>query len=133
MGGRSKSSSSNNSSQTSSTMANLKNQGVSNEKVAGMQQSLANSQLGSILPIFSEMVQSGQGMFGSNPMMNVMGAMFGQPIQMQTPDFLSEFIQKYNPPAPEQPTQEQLYGKIPTMPNGQPFNINDHMRNRFMR
>lgn len=133
MGGRSKSRSSNTSGQTSSTMANLRNQGVSNERVAGMQQDLVNRQMGSILPIFSEMVKNGQGMFGSNPMMGLMGSMFGMPIQMQTPDFLSEFIQKYNPPAPEQPTQEQLYGKIPTLPNGQPFNINDHMRNRFMR
>ena len=77
-------------------MANLAKNRVSNEAVAGMQQDLANKQLGSLLPIFAELVQSGQGMFGSNPMMSLMGGMFGQPMQVQTPDFLQEFIAKYN-------------------------------------
>lgn len=130
MGGRSKSRSSNTSGATSSTMANLANKGVSNEKVYGMQQDLSNSQMGSLLPIFAELVQSGQGMFGSNPMSSMMGAMFGQPVQMQTPDFLKEFIAKYNPPEPEPQTQAQRFGNIPTLPNGQPFNINQYMRNQ---
>ena len=97
MGSRSKSSSSNTSGATKSTMANLAKNKVSNEVVAGMQQDLANKQMGAMLPIFAELVQNGQGMFGSNPMMGLMGSMFGQPMQVQTPDFLAEFIAKYNP------------------------------------
>ena len=137
MGSRSKSRSSNTSGATSSTMANLSKNRVSNEAVAGMQQDLANSQLGSMLPIFSEIVQNGQSMFGSNPMMNMLGGMLGMPVQMQTPDFLQDFIKKYNPPEPQQPQQPQP----PQMPNymggmGQtgigtvPFNINEYMRNQ---
>ena len=137
MGSKSKSRSSNTSGATKSTMANLAKGKMSNEAVAGMQQDLANSQMGSILPIFAELVQNGQGMFGSNPMMNMLGGMFGMPVQMQTPDFLQDFIKKYNPPEPQQPQQPQP----PQMPNymngmGQtgigavPFNINEYMRNQ---
>jgi len=121
MGGKSKSSSPNTSGATQSTMNGLAKGAVSNEKVAGMQQGMADRQMGSMLPVFSEMVQSGQSLFGSNPMMNFMGAMFGQPIQTQTPDFLSEFIQKYNPPEPQQPQPQQP----------QPYNVNDDMRRRM--
>ena len=132
MGSKSKSKSSNNSQSTHNTMNSLAKGAVSNEKVAGMQQALADSQMGSILPIFSEMVQSGQGMFGDNPMMNVMAAMFGQPIQTQTPDFLSEFIQKYAPKEePQTQTQQQQFGAMP--PQQPVFDINQHMRNQFMR
>ena len=91
MGSRSKSSSSNTSGATSSTMNKLAGGKTSNEAVAGMQQDLANKQMGSMLPIFAKLVQSGQSMFGSNPM----APLFGQPMQVQTPDFLSEFINKY--------------------------------------
>ena len=122
MGGRSKSSSSNTSGATQSTMNGLAKGAVSNEKVAGMQQGMADRQMGSMLPVFSEMVQSGQSMFGSNPMMKFMGGMMGLPIQIQTPDFLSEFINKYNPPEPQQPEQPQ---------QPQPYNVNDDMRRRM--
>ena len=134
MGSRSKSSSSNTSGATKSTMANLAKNKVSNEVVAGMQQDLANKQLGSLLPIFAELVQNGQGMFGNNPMMGLMGSMFGQPMQVQTPDFLAEFIAKYNPPEPEQPQPPQMPNYMGGM--GQtgigavPFNINEYMRNQ---
>ena len=119
MGGKSKSSSSNTSGMTSSTMGNLAKGRVSNEKVAGMQQGMADRQMGSMLPVFSEMVQNGQSMFGSNPMMKFMGGMMGMPIQMQTPDFLSGFIDKYRPQEPQQPQQPQ------------PYNVNDDMRRRM--
>ena len=122
MGGRSRSSSSNTSGATKSTMANLAKGKVSNEVVAGMQQDLANKQMGSMLPIFADLVKNGQSLFGSNPMMNFMGAMFGQPIKLDTPDFLQGFIDKYNPP--EQPV-------APPAPQQQPYNINDDMRARM--
>ena len=136
MGSRSKSRSSNTSGATSSTMGNLSKGKVSNEVVAGMQQDLLNKQMGAMLPIFAELVQNGQGMFGSNPMMNLMGSMFGQPMQVQTPDFLAEFIAKYNPPAPEQPQQTQppqpsyMNGMGQTGVGAVPFNINEYMRNQ---
>jgi hypothetical protein len=137
MGSRSRSSSSNTSGATSSTMGNLSKNRVSNEAVAGMQQGLANSQLGSTLGVVDALVRNGHQMFGDNIGMKIMGGMFGMPIQMQTPDFLSEFINKYNPPEPQQPQQPQP----PQMPNymggmGQtgigtvPFNINEYMRNQ---
>ena len=137
MGSRSRSSSSNTSGSTKSSMANLAKGAVSNEAVAGMQQDLSSKQMGSMLPIFAELVQSGQGMLGKNPMMNMLGGMFGMPVQMETPDFLQDFIKKYNPPEPQPPQQPQP----PQMPNymngmGQtgigtvPFNINEYMRNQ---
>ena len=117
MGGRSKSSSSNTSGATQSTMSNLAKDRVSNDVVAGMQQDMANKQMGSMLPIFAELVKNGQGMFGSNPMMSLLGGMFGQPTQVQTPDFLREFIDKYNPPEPQQPQQPQPT-QMPNYMNG---------------
>lgn len=108
----SKSRSSNTSGATSSTMSKLSRGGVSNEAVAGMQQDLANKQMGSMLPIFAELVQNGQGMFGSNPMMNMLGGMFGQPMQVQTPGFLQDFFAKYNPPKPEQPQQQPVRSRF---------------------
>ena len=96
-------------------MGNLAKGAVSNEAVAGMQQNLADKQMGSMLPIFAELVQNGQGMFGSNPVMNMLGGMLGMPVQMQTPDFLQDFIAKYNPPEPEQPQQPQQPQQPPYM------------------
>ena len=119
MGGRSKSSSSNNSSQTSSTMANLKNQGVSNEKVAGMQQDMANQQMSNVGGVVSSLIKDGMEMFGQNPMMNIMGGFLGMPIQLQTPSALEDFIAKYRPQEPQQPQQPQ------------PYNVNDDMRARM--
>lgn len=130
MGGRSRSSSSNTSGATSSTMANLANKGVSNERVYGMQQDLSNSQMGSLLGVVDALTRTGTQMFGDNMGLKIMGGVFGQPIQMQTPDFLKEFIAKYNPPEPEPQNQAQRFGNIPTLPNGQPFDINQYMRNQ---
>ena len=110
----------------------------SNEELMAQQQQMANGQMGNVASGMSEMVQAGQQMFGQNPMMNILGGMMGMPVQMQTPDFLQNFIQKYQPPQqpeqPQQPTQEQQFGPMPhemvTRPNGRPFNINEYMRNQ---
>lgn len=104
----------------------------SNEELMAQQQQMANGQMGNVASGMSEMVQAGQQMFGQNPMMNILGGMLGMPVKMQTPEFLQNFINKYNPPAPQQPTQEQQFGQMPNQmpvgPNGQPFDINEHMR-----
>ena len=54
-------------------MNNLAKGGVSNEKVAGMQQGLQSSLMEQLMPAFSAMMQMGQQQMGDNPMM----AMFG--------------------------------------------------------
>lgn len=129
MGSKSKSRSSNTSQSTSNTMAGLAKNKVSNEEVMGLQGNLQANLLNTMLPGFGAMVKDGMQSFGSNPMANVMGAMFGQPMQMQTPDFLSAFIDKYKP-VEEEPTQQQQFGAMP--PSAPQFNVNDYMRNQFM-
>lgn len=130
MGSKKKSRSSNTSQSTSNTMAGLAKNKVSNEEMMGLQGNLQANLLNTMLPGFGAMVKDGMQSFGSNPMANVMGAMFGQPMQMQTPDFLSAFIDKYKPVEEEEPTQQQQFGAMPT---GAPqFNVNDYMRNGFM-
>lgn len=139
MGSRSRSSSSNTSGATSSTMGNLAKGGASNEAVAGMQQDLSNSQLGSTLGVVDALTRNGHQMFGDNIGLKIMGGMLGMPIQTQTPDFLKDFIKKYSPPEPQQPQPQPQ--QPPQMPNymggmGQtgigtvPFDINEYMRNQ---
>ena len=99
----SKSKSSNTSGQTQSTMSGLSRGRVSNDAVAGMQQDLKNSQMSDVTSGFGAMLQDAKSMFGQNPMMNLMGGMLGMPIQMETPDAMTDFINKYK--EPEQPQQ----------------------------
>jgi len=105
MGGRSKSSSSNTSGQTQSTMNGLSRGGVSNGTVAGLQQDLKNSQMSDVVGGFGAMLQDAKSMFGQNPMMNLMGGMLGMPVQMETPDAMTDFINKYR--EPEQSAYDQ--------------------------
>ncbi len=100
MGSKSKSSSSNTSSQTQGTMNGLARGGVSNEKVAGMQQDMADSQWGTIAPMFDALQQMGTQQMESNPMAALMGQLFGQeqPQQPQQTPTLTEA-------APQQPQQ----------------------------
>ena len=104
----------------------------SNEELMAQQQQMANGQIGNVGSGMSQMVQAGQQMLGQNPMMNILGGMMGMPVQIQAPEFMQDFINKYRP-QPE-PTQEQQFGPMPNQmpagPNGQPFDINDHMRNQ---
>ena len=129
MGSKSKSKSSNTSQSTSNTMAGLAKGKVSNEEVMGLQGNLQANLLNTMLPGFGAMVKDGMQSFGNNPMSSFMGAMFGQPVQMQTPSFLEDFIAKYKP-VEEEPTQQQQFGAMP--PSAPQFNVNDYMRNRFM-
>jgi hypothetical protein len=131
MGGRSRKSSSSNSNTVNT--AGLQQKGASQQaanmsSAFGMQKALEQSQLGQIMPAFAEMVGGAMGSFRDNPSANFMGALLGMPIQMDTPDFVNSFINKYKAPEPQ--TQEQQFGALPT---GAPkFNVNDYMRNRFM-
>ena len=54
-------------------MNGLAKGGVSNEKVAGMQQSLQSSMMEQVMPVFGAMMDMGQQQMDDNPMM----AMFG--------------------------------------------------------
>ena len=101
MGGKSKSRSSNTSGMTQSTMDNLAKGKVSNEAVAGMQQDLANSQWGALLPLFDGLSKLGMDMMGSNPMMD---RMFGQEQQQpQMPSMLDIFQQTQQPQQTQRP------------------------------
>ena len=104
MGSRSKSRSSNTSGQTQSTMNGLAKGGVSNEKVAGMQQDLANSQWGSITPMFDGLSKMGMAMMGDNPMAALMAKMFGQEQQQpQMPSMADIFQQTQQPQQTQHP------------------------------
>jgi len=132
MGSKSRSKSSNTSQSTQNTMNNLAKGAVSNEKVAGMQQSLADSQMANVGGMFGAMIKDGMSMFGENPMMSLMGSMLGMPVQIQTPDAMQEFLAKYAPKQePQRQTQQQQFGAMP--PQQPVFDINQHMRNQFMR
>lgn len=139
MGSKKKSNSQNTSAASNQQMQQLMQNQPSNEELGAQQQQMANSQMGNVASGISEMVQAGQQMFGQNPMMNILGGMMGMPVKMQTPDFLQNFIQKYNPQEPQQPQQPQQQQQPPQMPNqigGQtgigtvPFDINEYMRNQ---
>lgn len=78
MGSKSKSSSSSTSGNVNGQMSGLDKYRVGNDQVAGMQQSLANSQLGTMVPLFGALNQMGTQQMASNPMGALMGQLFGQ-------------------------------------------------------
>lgn len=124
MGGRSKSRSSSNNTVNTGALAQ---QGATQQAqqmggAAQHQQNLQNSQLSHVMPAFGEMVKGAMGSFADNPVANFMGAALGMPIQMQTPEFLEEFINKYRPQEP---------AAAPQAPQQQPYNVNDDMRARM--
>ena len=97
MGSRSKSRSSNTSGQTQSTMNNLSKGRVSNSSMMDLLSQLQNSQLGGILPVFDALMQNGNNMMGSNPMMQMFNG------QQQAPQqSLSEIFQAMQPQEPQQ-------------------------------
>ena len=112
MSGKSKSKSSNTSSKTSSTISDLRRGAVSNDTVAGMQSDLANSQWGTITPMFDGLSKMGVAMMGDNPMASMMGSMFGhQPQQTELPslsDILQQLQQPQQPQQLQQPPQPQV-------------------------
>lgn len=83
------------------------------------QANLRDSQLGAMFPAFGEMVQGGYGTLQENPVANLIGGMFGLPIQMETPDFAQSFIDKYRKPQEQLPVEQT------------PYNVNDDMRQRL--
>lgn len=114
MGGRSKSSSSNTSGQTQNTMNRLAKGGVSNEKVAGMQQDLANSQWGTITPMFDGLSKMGIAMMGDNPMAALMANLFGQEQQQpQMPSMSDIFQQTQQQQQPEPQINPQMGNLTP--------------------
>ena len=122
MGGKSKSSSnSNTSATTNATMNNLSKGASKFGDAAKGYGNLQTALVGQMFPAFGEMVKGGMQSFGENPMANFMGAALGMPIQMETPGFIDDFINKYRPeqPAAQQPQQPQVY------------NVNDDMRARM--
>lgn len=126
MGGKSKSKSSSSSNSGYNTDT-LQSQGASQQanqmnSAFGFNKMLQDSQLGQIMPAFGEMVKGGTDMMNGNVAQQFMGSMMGLPIQMETPDFISSFVDKYKPQEPAQPT---------AAPQGPAYNINDDMRNRM--
>jgi len=112
MGGRSKSS--NTSSTTQNAMNGLAKGGVSNEKVAGMQQDLANSQWGTITPMFDGLSKMGMAMMGDNPMAALMANMFGQEQQQpQMPSMADIFQQTQQQQQPEPQINPQMGNLTP--------------------
>jgi len=112
MGGRSKSS--NTSSTTQNAMNGLAKGGVSNEKVAGMQQDLANSQWGTITPMFDGLSKMGIAMMGDNPMAALMASLFGQEQQQpQMPSMADIFQQTQQQQQPEPQINPQMGNLTP--------------------
>ncbi len=109
MGSRSKSSSSNTSGQTQSTMNNLAKGRVSNSSMMDLLSQMQGGQLGQMLPIFDALTQNGNSMMGSNPMMQMFGG------QQQAPQqSLSEIFQSMQPQQPQQqmpPVSPFMWGK----------------------
>ena len=98
--------------ETNSTMNNLARRGVSNEKVAGLQQNLANSQWGTIAPMFDGLSSMGTQMMGDNPMAALMSNMFGQEQQQpQMPSMADIFQQSQQEQQPE-PQINPRWGRL---------------------
>ena len=123
MGGKSKSrsSSSNQVNTGALTQQGANQQARQMNSAVGHQQGLQNSQMSQVMPAFGQMIGGAMESFGSNPMMNMIGAAFGMPVQMQTPDFIQDFIDKYSPQEPATPVEQAPH----------PYNINDDMRMRM--
>ena len=117
MGGKSKSKSKNTSQQTSQTMNNLSKGKTSNREMMNLQGNLQTSLLNAMFPAFGAMVKDGMSSFADNPMAPYMGAALGMPMKVQTPQFMTEFFDKYQAEqepqvAPQQPQVSQ-YGVNP--------------------
>ena len=108
MGGKSKSrsSSSNKVNTGALTQQGANQQARQMNSAVGHQQGLQNSQMSHVMPAFGQMIGGAMESFGSNPMMNMIGAAFGMPVQMQTPDFIQTFIDKYKPQEPVEPVAQ---------------------------
>jgi hypothetical protein len=107
MGSKSKSNSSSTSGNVSGQMGGLDKYRVSNDQVAGMQQDMANSQWGTMAPMFDALNQMGTQQMASNPMASLMGQLFGQeqPQQPQQAPTLTEA-------APQQSAYEQRIAEL---------------------
>ena len=126
MGGRSKSSSNTNPKPVDTGAVVDKGASQQERSFGGAQQGYGNLQtamIGQIFPAFGEMVGGAMKSFGQHPMGNIMGAAFGLPIQMETPEFAQKFIDKYRPQEPAAPAQQA--------PQQPAYNINDDMRARM--
>ena len=95
-------------------MNGLAKGGVSNEKVAGMQQDLANSQWGTITPMFDGLSKMGIAMMGNNPMAALMASLFGQEQQQpQMPSMADIFQQTQQQQQPEPQINPQMGNLTP--------------------
>ena len=114
MGSKSKSSSSSTSGNVNGQMGGLDKYRVSNDQMAGMQQDMANSQWGTMAPMFDALNQMGTQQMASNPMAALMGQMFGQeqPQQAQQAPTLTEA-------APQQPQQSAYDQRIAALMQNQ--------------
>jgi hypothetical protein len=122
MGGKSKSKSNvNTQSQTNSTMNNLSKGASKLGDAAKGYGNLQTAMIGQMFPAFGELVKGGMESMQGNPMGKFMGAALGMPIQMETPGFIDDFINKYRPP--EEP--------VASPQQQQPYNVNDDMRSRM--
>ena len=122
MGGRSGSSSGSTQQATQDSMDNLRGQATTNDEAMKLQGNLQTSVLNSMFPAFGEVVQGGLQMMNSNPGMKAFGHAMGMPIELEAPDFIQSFIDRYRPQEPVQPAQR-------TQP--EPYDINEDMRRRM--
>ena len=78
-------------------------QGSMMNGAAQHQQNLMGSILGTAMPAFGELIKGGMQQMNSNPMYQAMGAMMGMPVQMDSPQWIDDFIQKHTPTEPTGP------------------------------
>jgi hypothetical protein len=107
MGGKSKSKSVDTSKQTQQVMDGLSRGGMSSDRVAGMQQDMANGQWGAMAPMFDALNQMGTQQMASNPMAALMGQLFGQE-QTQQPQQAPTLTEA----APQQSAYEQRIAEL---------------------
>ena len=114
MGSKSKSSSSSTSGNVNGQMGGLDKYRVSNDQMAGMQQDMANSQWGTMAPMFDALNQMGTQQMASNPMAALMGQLFGQE-QTQQPQQTPTLTEA----APQQPQQSAYDQRIAALMQNQ--------------
>ena len=105
MGGRSKSKSS---SAPKVDAAKLQSQGAAQQSAQmqgamNMEQKMFSEMLGSALPAFGDLIQTGLERMDNNPFGQLAMGMMGMPIRMQTPEAMQSFINKYRQQQPVEP------------------------------
>ena len=70
---------------------------------ANMEQKMFSEMLGSALPAFGDLIQTGLERMDNNPFGQLAMGMMGMPIRMQTPEAMQSFINKYRQQQPVEP------------------------------